>query len=58
MGLKMFSCYGTVNTAVVREFNSAVMQILIQKKMVIPYIGCLLALCFSVKTENIIVSIK
>lgn len=28
----MFSCYGTVNTAVVREFNSAVLQILIQKK--------------------------
>lgn len=32
LSLKMFSCCGTVSTAVVREFNSAVMQILIQKK--------------------------
>lgn len=28
----MFSCYSTVNTAVVRKFNSAVVQILNQKK--------------------------
>lgn len=43
----MFSYCGSVNTAVVGEFNSTVMPILNQKKIVIPYSGCLLTVFLS-----------